>query len=64
MRERNVRYFGTDLGGVRLEATDLDFRWGDGAPLRGAAADLLLIICGRRVPGAALEGTPAARFTV
>jgi uncharacterized protein (TIGR03083 family) len=64
MRTRNVRYFGTDLDGVRLEATDLDFRWGDGAPLRGAAADLLLVVCGRRLPGAVLEGTHAARFTV
>jgi uncharacterized protein (TIGR03083 family) len=64
LRDRNVRYFGTDLDGVRLEATDLDFRWGAGAPLRGAAADLLLVICGRRVPADLLEGTQATRFTV
>ncbi|GIE95071.1 maleylpyruvate isomerase family mycothiol-dependent enzyme [Paractinoplanes rishiriensis] len=60
---RNLRYFGVDLSGVRLEATDLDFRMGAGAPLRGAAQDLLLIVCGRRVPASRLEGTAAGRFT-
>lgn len=63
MRERNVTYFGTDLSGVRLEADDLDWHLGDGAPLRGSAADLLLVVCGRRVPAALLVGTPAARFS-
>jgi uncharacterized protein (TIGR03083 family) len=62
LRDRNVRYFGTDLSGVRLEATDLDWRLGDGAPLRASARDLLLVICGRRVPAELLEGRPAARF--
>jgi uncharacterized protein (TIGR03083 family) len=63
MRGRNVSYFGTDLSGVRLVATDLDWTYGEGAPLRGAAQDLLLVICGRRLPAGLLEGTPAARFT-
>lgn len=62
LRGRNVSYFGTDLSGVRLEATDLDWTYGDGAPLRGAAQDLLLVICGRRLPPGLLDGRPAARF--
>jgi uncharacterized protein (TIGR03083 family) len=62
LRSRNVSYFGTDLSGVRLVATDLDWTYGEGAPLRGAAQHLLLVICGRRLPPGLLEGTPAARF--
>lgn len=62
MRDRNVSYFGTDLSGVRLAATDLDWAYGEGAPLRGAAQDLLLVICGRRLPPGLLDGTAAARF--
>ena len=62
LRGRNVSYFGTDLSGVRLVATDLDWAYGDGAPLRGAAQHLLLVICGRRLPSGLLDGAPAARF--
>ena len=62
LRARNVSVFGVDLAGVRLEATDLDWQMGTGAPLRGAAQDLLLVVCGRRVPENLLSGTPAARF--
>ncbi|GIF20782.1 uncharacterized protein (TIGR03083 family) [Actinoplanes tereljensis] len=62
MRDRNVRYFGVDLSEVRLEATDLDWTFGAGAPLRGTAQDLLLVVSGRRLPAARLEGTAAARF--
>lgn len=59
---KNLKHFGTDLGGVRLEATDLDWAFGAGDPLRGAAQDLLLAVCGRRLPAGRLEGTEAARF--
>ena len=62
LRDKNVSYFGTDLSGVRLTATDLDWSYGEGAPLRGAAQDLLLVISGRRLPAELLDGTPATRF--
>jgi uncharacterized protein (TIGR03083 family) len=62
MGARNLNFFGTDLSGVRLEATDLNWTHGDGAPLRGAAQDLLLAVCGRRLPVGRLDGTAAARF--
>jgi uncharacterized protein (TIGR03083 family) len=50
MSDRNRNYFGVDLSGVRLEATDLDFTYGEGTPLRAPAQDLLLVLCGRKVP--------------
>jgi uncharacterized protein (TIGR03083 family) len=63
LEAKNVKFFGVDLSGVRLVATDLDWSYGDGAPLRGAAQDLLLTVCGRRLPADRLAGTPAGRFT-
>jgi uncharacterized protein (TIGR03083 family) len=62
MRERNLSYFGVDLSGVRLEATDLDWTFGEGPPLRGTAQDLLLVISGRRRPAGTLDGAAAGRF--
>jgi uncharacterized protein (TIGR03083 family) len=53
--------FGVDIAGRRLQATDLDWSFGAGPPLRGAAADLALVICGRSVPPGRLEGAPLAR---
>jgi uncharacterized protein (TIGR03083 family) len=53
--------FGTDLAGRHLEATDLDWSYGDGIPLRGAAEDLALAICGRALPGNQLHGTPLTK---
>ena len=62
LRPQNVAFFGTDLDGVRLEADDLPWSYGAGEPLRGHAQDLLLVLCGRRVPVGRLEGTDAERF--
>jgi uncharacterized protein (TIGR03083 family) len=63
MRARNVSFFGADLSGVRLQATDLDWASGTGEPLHGTAQDLLLVICGRRLPADLLSGAAASRFT-
>lgn len=63
MRDKNVRYFGTDLSGVRLVADDLDWTLGDGEPLRGHAQDLLLVVCGRRLPEGLVAGAAAGRFS-
>ena len=54
-------HFGTDLEGRRLEATDLDWSYGSGSPLRGAAEDLALAICGRAIPEGHLDGVPLTR---
>jgi len=63
LAERSVRYFGADLSGVLFRATDLDWSLGSGAPLTGVAQDLLLAICGRKLPPGHLHGDPAPRFT-
>ncbi|HWE91529.1 MAG TPA: maleylpyruvate isomerase family mycothiol-dependent enzyme [Pseudonocardiaceae bacterium] len=61
---RGVKFFGVDLADVRLCADDLDWSYGSGAPLSGAASDLLLVLCGRRLPTGRLRGEPAGRFSV
>lgn len=56
MRPRNIAFFGADLTGVALRATDLDWSYGTGTPVEGLAQDLLLVLCGRRLPPGRLEG--------
>ncbi len=51
-------HFGVDIQGRHLQASDLDWSYGSGAALRGAAADLALAMCGRAVPDGRLEGEP------
>lgn len=63
LRPKNVAFFGVDLGGVDLRATDLDWHYGSGSPVEGLAGDLLLAICGRRLPPGRLTGPEAHRFT-
>ncbi|MEU8039482.1 maleylpyruvate isomerase family mycothiol-dependent enzyme [Streptosporangium sp. NPDC049078] len=63
MRPKNIAFFGTDLTGVTLRATDLDWSHGTGTPLRGPAQDLLLVLCGRRLPPGRLTGEAATRFS-
>jgi uncharacterized protein (TIGR03083 family) len=53
--------FGSVMNGRRLEACDLVWSYGSGPVLRGAAADLALVVCGRAVPGGRLDGEPLAR---
>jgi uncharacterized protein (TIGR03083 family) len=47
---RSMKHFGVDLSGVRLQADDLDWSFGEGEPLHGSARHLLLVLCGRRLP--------------
>jgi uncharacterized protein (TIGR03083 family) len=42
--------FGVDLGDVRLEATDVDWTWGGGSPLRADAGSLVALLAGRTLP--------------
>jgi uncharacterized protein (TIGR03083 family) len=51
-------HFGAGIQGRHLQASDIDWSYGSGSALRGAAADLALAICGRAVPGGRLEGEP------
>ncbi len=57
------KHFGTDLSGVQLRAEDIDWVSGSGQQLSGAAQDLALVLCGRKLPPGRLHGEPAARFT-
>ncbi|WP_410621606.1 maleylpyruvate isomerase family mycothiol-dependent enzyme [Amycolatopsis sp. cmx-8-4] len=63
LKPKQVRYFGADLAGVSLRADDLDWSYGTGSPLTGAAQDLLLVLCNRRLPSGRLRGEPSSRFT-
>jgi uncharacterized protein (TIGR03083 family) len=59
---RARRYFGVELTGVELRADDLDWSLGSGTVLSGRAQDLLLVVCGRRLPAGLLRGEPSDRF--
>jgi uncharacterized protein (TIGR03083 family) len=59
----SLKHSGLDLTGIRLEADDLDWGFGDGEPLRGRARYLLLVLMDRRLPAGSLTGPAAARFT-
>ena len=63
LRPKNIAFFGVDLDGVQLRATDIDWSYGSGEPVHGRAQDLLLLLCGRRVATGRLEGPAAPRFT-
>ncbi|MFG2141769.1 maleylpyruvate isomerase family mycothiol-dependent enzyme [Streptomyces sp. NPDC048650] len=60
---RSARFFGADLTGVALHADDLDWSFGTGTPLYGAAQDLALVAFGRRLPPGRLRGEASGRFT-
>lgn len=61
--EKSVRYFGVDLSGIEFRASDMDWTLGSGSPLTGSAQDLLLAICGRKLPPGLLTGEHSERFT-
>jgi uncharacterized protein (TIGR03083 family) len=46
----NGAYFGVDLTGVRLEATDTDWSHGEGRPVRAASGSLVALLSGRTLP--------------
>ena len=52
----SLRHFGVDLTGVRLQADDLDWSFGDGEPIRGHARHLLMVLMGRRLPAGTTAG--------
>ncbi|WP_030786043.1 maleylpyruvate isomerase family mycothiol-dependent enzyme [Streptomyces sp. NRRL S-920] len=59
---KSLRFFGADLTGVALHADDLDWSYGSGIPVRGAAQDLLLVAFGRKVPPGRLRGEGCERY--
>jgi hypothetical protein len=59
----SLKHFGLDLTGIRLEADDLDWSFGDGEPLRGGARSLLMVLMDRRLPTELVSGAASTRFT-
>jgi uncharacterized protein (TIGR03083 family) len=59
---RSLKHFGNPTEGCELRATDLDWSFGAGAPVVGTAADLLLVMCGRRLPTGRLSGEASHKF--
>jgi uncharacterized protein (TIGR03083 family) len=60
---KGMKYFGVDLSGVCLLATDIDWHYGSGSPVTGTAQTLALVLCGRKLPAGRLSGEQAARFS-
>jgi uncharacterized protein (TIGR03083 family) len=58
------KHFGTDVSGIELRASDMDWSFGSGRPLSGAAQDLALVLCGRKLARGRLDGELAAAFSV
>jgi uncharacterized protein (TIGR03083 family) len=61
--QKSLKHFRSDLAGIELRASDIDWRFGSGAPLVGSAQDLALALCDRKLPPGRLQGRSAARFT-
>jgi uncharacterized protein (TIGR03083 family) len=59
----SLKHFGLDLTGIRLQADDLEWSFGDGEPLRGRARHLLMVLMDRRLPAGLLTGAATAAFT-
>jgi uncharacterized protein (TIGR03083 family) len=53
---RSLKFFGASLSGIQLRASDTDWSFGSGTPVTGAAQDLALVVCGRRLPPGRLDG--------
>ena len=49
-------HFGFDLSGIELQATDIDWSYGSGTLITGAAGDLAAYVCGRRLPAGRIDG--------
>lgn len=60
---KSLRYFGADLTGIELRASDISWSTGSGLPLTGSAQDLALAACGRKLPAGRLHGELSFRFT-
>jgi uncharacterized protein (TIGR03083 family) len=49
-------HLGFDLRGIQLQATDIDWSYGSGTPIRGEAGDLAAFVCGRTLPVGRIDG--------
>jgi len=56
-------HFGFDLDGLGLRATDIDWSFGSGTSISGAAEHLALLICGRQFPAGRIDDDRTRRLT-
>jgi uncharacterized protein (TIGR03083 family) len=59
---KSAKFFGTDLDGLRLQASDIDWSAGEGRSVVGSARDLMLALSGRPVVPGRLTGDGVSRF--
>jgi uncharacterized protein (TIGR03083 family) len=57
-----TKIFGFAVDGLEFQATDLDWSFGTGAPLRGPSRDLVLLVAGRDIPCERFSGAGAGRI--
>jgi hypothetical protein len=50
LADANGAWFGVDLTGVRLEATNIDWSWGSGQAVRAGGGQLVALLSGRTLP--------------
>lgn len=60
---KSLKWFGVSLDGVALRADDMEWHYGSGERVTGAAQDFVMVLTGRRLPAGHLRGEPATRFT-
>jgi uncharacterized protein (TIGR03083 family) len=61
-KPKPLKFFGVDLTGIELRADDIDWHFGSGTPVFGAAQDLGLVLAGRSLPAGHLRGESSARL--
>jgi uncharacterized protein (TIGR03083 family) len=61
-RPGTLSYFGADLSQAEFRADDIDWSFGSGEPVSGAAQDLALVLCGRKLPAGRLRGALSGRY--
>ncbi|WP_270889029.1 maleylpyruvate isomerase family mycothiol-dependent enzyme [Pedococcus sp. 5OH_020] len=59
----SLKHFNLDLTGIRLEADDVDWAFGDGQPFRGPARYLLMALMDRRLPAESFSDSATRGFT-
>jgi len=52
----NGAWFGVDLAGIQLEATDTDWSWGTGEITRADSGRLVALLSGRTLPDGRVLG--------
>jgi len=54
----SLKHFGVDLGGIALQAEDIEWSSGSGTSVSGRAEDLVLALSGRHLPAGRPRGGP------